>query len=698
MTHSNERQSHIKTSCCNSSSRQTHWAAWVLLLTLASVLPCKPARAADFVNPTPEELAMTSVPGYPGVPAVILYREEITRDGLRSVQHYERIKILTEEGKSYANVQLSYFTTQGHDYFGNNDELTVEDISGRTIEPDGKVIPFTGKPYFKVIDKANGYKFQQKVFTLPEVQVGSIIEFRYVTRYDMVFHSPNWMIQDELFLKDGHFAWYPTDQNLINSEGKPISYISWFPLLPQGAKIEHREMPGGVAVGGSTQVYELHVKDVPPKLKEEFMPPIQNFSYRVNFSFTPYRTGQEFWKEEGKTWSKNVNKFADPNSGVKDATEKLIAGASSPEEKLRKIYAAVMALENTGFTRNRDSREDKASGEGEIHTAGDVLSHERGNPFQLTELFISMARAAGFKAYAMLVPDREERIFIPDWLSFSQFDDMIAIVSVDGKEQFFDPGSRYASFGQLAWQHTIVKGLRQVEGGTQLDQTPGDDYKTNRTTRVANLTMDKEGQVAGKVDLTFYGAPALRWRQVALRGDDESLRHGLRTSLEHMVPKSLEVEVSKIQNLTDYEAPLVVTYQVKGSMGSATGKRILLPNDLFLADKPATFPQEKRELAVYFPYPQAIQDAVRVNLPPEFTVEAAPPSSKLKFANAAAYSIDIAPAANNVTTRRDFINAAVVVPVPQYGDLRSFYSQLESKDQESIVLKLAPPTTASSTN
>ena len=65
--------------------------------------------AADkFMAPTPEELSMTSLPGYPGAAAVVLNREETTKDDLHGVFHYERIKILTEDGEKYANVTLPF--------------------------------------------------------------------------------------------------------------------------------------------------------------------------------------------------------------------------------------------------------------------------------------------------------------------------------------------------------------------------------------------------------------------------------------------------------------------------------------------------------------------------------------------------------------------------------------------------------------
>ena len=688
------------------------WMKFGWQMTAAAVLlgaAVAAARADQFQKPTKEELEMTSLPGYPGAAAVVLYREEITRDDLHVVQHYERIKILTEDGKKYANVELGFFSTQDiGDMLG--DDKTIGDIVGRTIHVDGTVIPFTGKPYLKVIEKATAhddidkldikYKMQAKVFTLPDVEVGSIIEYRYSTRIsDNFVESPDWYVQGDLYVKAAHYQWFPTLRDLVDTESQaPINSITWFPILPASAKVEHTETPSGsLSSSGRNQiVYNLSVKDIPPVLHEEYMPPIASYSYRVLFNFSQYHSQAEYWASEGKRWSKRKNSFVDPNSQLRDATQAVIAGATTQDEKLRKIYAAIMSMENTHFTREHEAREDK------INTAADVVNHKRGTPEQLTEAFVGMARAAGMKAYLMLVPDRAEELFAPGWMSFRQFDDTIAIVNVDGKEEFFDPGERYCAYGHLAWQHTFVNGLRQTDSGSDLAKTPGDGFAANKTTRVANLNMDDHGQITGKIDLTFLGSPALRWRQAGARGDEESLKHGLRTHLEEMLPKSLDVKVTNIQNLDDYDKPLVVTYTVKGTVGTPTGKRVLLPADLFMTGEHAVFPHEKRENAVYFHYPQMVQDALRLNLPQNMAVEAVPDPAKVMMKKEAAYDMTVTSTPNNFTTRRNFIFGDIVVPTTDYADLRAFYSQFETKDQESVVLKpvegAAPSTAAPGAN
>jgi hypothetical protein len=673
---------------------KTGWMCAGLVAAVAMSGAAAWGQAKDFTPPTPEELAMTSLPGYPGAAAVVLNRDEVTKDDLHVMYHYDRIKILTKDGEKYANVELPFVSTaNSYGSVGGNDK-TLDDIEGRTIHADGTIIPFTGKPYLKVIEKAQDTKYQERIFTLPDVEVGSIIEYRYATRIaDSIYEAPDWYIQGGLYVKSAHYAWYPTDKDLQNSKEQSINTITWFPILPEGAKVERRDIPHTTFGQGPVQYFELTIKDVPPTVKEAYMPPIASYSYRVLFNFTAERTAAEWWKDEGKDWSKRMDSFADPNSELRAATQAAIAGATTDDQKLQKIYAAVMALENTRYTREHEQREDKAEGEGKIKTAADVLSRKRGSAVQLTALFVGMARAAGLKTYFMLVPDRSKRLFTPAWLNLGQFDDTIAIVNVDGKERFFDPGWRYCAYGHLAWEHTFVRGLREVEKGTDFGETSGDDYKTNRLTRIANLNMDAKGQLTGSIKLTFEGAAAVEWRQWALTGDDESLKHGLRTHLEEMVPKSLEVKVDQITNLQNYEQPLEVSYQVTGTMGTPAGKRMVMPSDLFVGGASATFTDDKREQAVYFNYPEYRQDALRVNLPEGFSVEAVPETAKFALASDALYSLSVVQDAGGFTTRRNHASNMMLVMPKDYDGLRKFYSQLEGKDQERVVLKVPPAAT-----
>src|ERR1700674_5298883 len=137
-----------------------------LLATCTAILP---AKAQDWLPVVQEELKMTSEPKAPGAPAICLYRQ-VDRDDNSGHEHdYARIKILTEEGRKYADIEIPFL--KGTE--------KVRELQARTINPDGTIINFDGKVYEKTIIKARGIKYLAKTFTMPDVQVGSIIEYRY---------------------------------------------------------------------------------------------------------------------------------------------------------------------------------------------------------------------------------------------------------------------------------------------------------------------------------------------------------------------------------------------------------------------------------------------------------------------------------------------------------------------------------------
>ena len=651
-----------------------------------------PVLRAQWTAPTPEELSMTSIPEVPGAPALYLFKEQTADDGQHMQSFYFRIKVLTEGGKKYADVELPYF-------FGSSG-VSLDTITGRTIHPDGTIVPFTGKPYEKTVEKGlfqgEQYQLKVKVFSLPSVEIGSIIEYRYKLHLDEHnFRVPDWDVQTDLFTRKAHYMWRPTDQQLSTSDGKQVSTgVAWTPLLPPGVVVKQTPVPVSTTVDGGHVQLDLEVQNIPPVLKEEFMPPMESLSYKVLFYYTQYRTEKEFWNAEGKNWSKDLNKFIGPGKVVTAQVQTLTAPGDTSEQKLRKFYAYLMSFDNTDFTREHMSSEERAQGLKDIKTADDVVTRKRGSGDQIAEVFVAMARAAGMKAYVMGVANREHRFFLGPYLSMRQLEDLIAIVNVDGKEEFFDPGERYCTFGQLSWRHALTGGLRQTDTGTDLANTPGTGYKEQHVSRIADLKLDDQGVATGTVTLTYTGDAALAWRQDALRGDETSLSTELRTHMEETLPGGMEIKVAKIDNLTTAEQPLKVTYDVKGAIGSPTGKRLLVPANLFEVNSKPTFPQAKRDLAVDMRHPSQTQDAVRYTLPASMVVESAPTAGKESMPNAAVFDTSIKNAGNSVTVYRNFTMGRTMFFTSDYPELRGFYGKVEARDQETLVLTRADASAA----
>ena len=193
---------------------------------LAAVSPA--FVCAQFQPPNPDELKMTSDPKAPGAAAVYLDYEEIDHDDKQSRNYYARIKVLTEKGKDAATVEIPYW----------GGELSVGSISARTIHPDGTVIPLTVKPEDLLVKKYNEVQVgretyaeqvreQRKVFTLPSVEVGSILEYSYLLHINDpygYYRSPDWEVQKKYFVHKAHYEFAPTG----------FFAMIWRPILPSG--------------------------------------------------------------------------------------------------------------------------------------------------------------------------------------------------------------------------------------------------------------------------------------------------------------------------------------------------------------------------------------------------------------------------------------------------------------------------------
>ena len=666
--------------------RSFRWFFLCLSLLFLSRLPA--FAGSDWTQPTPEQLKMTSDPAAPGASAVYLFREEEADDEHHLHTVYAEIKILTEKGKEeFSEIALpryaSGFAGPYLEYSGK--EVGIE---GRTIEPDGTVVPFTGKPYEKEVVKFGDITVRQEVFALPDVQVGSILEYRWTFSYgEYSIYPPDWAIQQPYFIHKAHYHFIPT--------GTAINYISRFDATGHVSTayrlLYHHWLPKNAKVtllrngDGDLSSYDLTVENVAPIPDEDYTPPMQSFSYRVAFYLASSGSDADFWRQEGGYWSKNVDKFADPSEPMKAAVAQIVAPGDSDQQKLEKIYAAVMTLENTDFRRAHSEAENKAEGE-KTKTAADIWTDKRGTGRQITELFIAMARAAGLKAYAMATTNRSDALFDSSILSWGQLTDEIAIVNVDGKDEYFDPGERYCEFGKLAWIHTQMLGIRQTDNGTEQATAPPGSYTDNETFRGANLTVGADGAVQGQIVVTMKGVEALRWRQRALRSDAEAAKKDFEKEMQARVPDGVQVKMDGFDGLTDPTTNLVATLDVSGTMGTKTGKRVFLPASFFEANVKPPFAAQKRENPIDMRYPFAEQDQVTVTLGPGLKLESVSTGAAIPLAKGGAYKTVYSQTGEGYTAVRLLALGNTIFAKDVYPMLRTFFQSGAAQDQQQVVL------------
>ena len=585
-----------------------------------------------------------------------------------------RIKVLTEKGKELATVEVPY--AKG--------VVSVTDIKGRTIHPDGSIFALDVKPADLVEHKGTGVQLNKMVFTLPNVEVGSILEFKWQLRYDdHQLSSPDWEIQQYCYVRKAHYVFHPYKllNRVVDSKGNAATRLLYSSMLAPPAKILYEE---------NADRYVLDVADIPPIPREEYMPPLGAFTAQVHFYYTPYVAKDDFWKHEGGRWSKEMDRFADQGK-LKDAASSIVAAGDAEDVKAHKIYDAVMKIDNTDYSRRKSAAELKELGLKETKSALNVWQQKSGSSDEIALLYLGLARAAGLKAYALAVSNRDRRIFSPYFLSLNQLDDDLVIVSINGKEVTLDPGRRMASFGELDWRHMVAGGLRQSDKGTTLETTSGNSFKEAATLRVADVTIDKTGKVTGMVRISMSGPAALRWRHLAIENDEDEVKKQFNESMHGMLPEGVEADFDHFLGLDDYHASLMGMVKLSGNMGTATGKRIFLPGVFFESRAKHPFvTEEKREAPIDMGYADMVRDDVTYHLPETYAVESAPSANSIPWTGHASFQLKSQIKDNQVEVARSLAKNFVLLSQSDYKDLRDFYQKVASADQEQLVLTVAP--------
>jgi len=630
---------------------------------------------AQFQDPTPDELKMTSDPKAPGADAIYLYREETLNCETGEQTYYARIKVLAEKGKELATVQTPF----------SPESQKVDKVEARTIHSDGTMIPLDVKPEDLMNFKSKYYREDTLVFTFRDVEVGSILEYRLRVRENPGIFTPRWELQNSYFIRKEHFVFAPGTiyGYLSGPHGKTLNRLmitSTPPKLP--LSLQHVK-----------NQYIVDLNDVPPTPNEDWMPPINTFRWRIGFYYTYAATEKEFWDTEVKFWAEDIGDFIKVTGTIRKAADSLVSPSDSDEQKARKIYAAVLKLENTDFTHVRSDAERKKEKLKEIHSVEDVWKNQSGPGNSIALLYVALARAAGLKAWPMWLVDRRSAIFDYSYLNRNQLEDYIAIVEIGGKEVYLDPSQKVCPFGVLHWAHAFSDGFRDSGIGPAIAGTPALSYVINQVQRAAYLTVDSDGNVKGTARIVLSGAEAVYWRQHALENDQDELKKNFEDSLNDDLPEGVTATFDHFVGLDDYDSKLLATVKLSGNLGTPAGKRLILPGLLFESRSKHPFvSQDKRTIPIDVHYAKMESDDVTYDLPPGYAVENAPRTADVTWPGSAMLRINSASKDNSVEVARVFGHNFTLLKPETYNDLHDFYLKLATADQQQIVLVRAAST------
>jgi Domain of Unknown Function with PDB structure (DUF3857)/Transglutaminase-like superfamily len=618
---------------------------------------------------TSQDLAVREVPGNPGAPAIQLYYSQYINDNDANNEGeyiYRRIKILNDKGTRYADVEIRIPA-----------DFTLVDLKARTIHPDGKIIDFTAKAFDKVIAKGKGFKYLAKTFTLPDVTLGSILEYRYKLNYPSgILPAHEWIAQHDLYTVKEDFH--------IQSYTGPIRGVeggvglSLFQNLPKNAKVQRKG-----------ESFELRLEDVAAFDEESYMPPRESYVYHVTMAYggREMTSPEKFWQDTGLRWNEEAESFIGDYREIKAAAAEAMGSDADLETKLRRLYDRTQRVRNLSYERERTEEEDKKENLKPNQNVMDVLNRGYGNRIEITRLFVALARAGGFEASIVRSGNRAERIFDRSLLYSDQLDTEIALVKLNGNALYLDPGTRFCPFGLLRWVRTSTKALKlDKKGGTFVD-VPMAPYGMAVIGRSADLSLDEEGGLHGSLVVQFNGSEALERRLDALETDDAGRQKNLEDEVKQWLPSGADVKLQAERGWDRSDDPLEARFTIHvPSFASVAGKRLLVAGDLFESRQRDAFKQQARKFPVYFPFAFEEDDKVSIQAPAGFSLESVPPPQSASIGYAGYQSVSQFEG-NELRTQRVLKVNGIFFRPEQYAEVREFFNKVRSGDEQQTVLQ-----------
>lgn len=580
------------------------------------------------------------------------------------LQHYVRIKIFTERGREKeSRIDIAYLTG-----------TKIKDVAARTIKPNGTIIELAKEDVIeKIIVKVSGLKLQTKSFAFPGIEIGSIIEYRWKEVISNVgANNMRLQFQREIPVQS------------ITYHIKPADSSTSFDL-----RAYHMEAPEFQKEKNGFQF--ITVTKMPAFHEEPMMPPEDSvrkwaivryhnlFSILFGYEFMAsrlYNTYQPYLKVDDE---------------IKRKSAEIVAGATTPEQKLEKIFDFCRAnIKNTDYKSSGFTAEEVKKLK-ENKKSADTLKRGVGPGIDVNLLFGALANAAGFDSYVALMPDRERNFFDKNAVIPGTLRPANIAVRVSDTWRFFDPGYHYVTFDMLRWQEEGVDALIAKESPRWV-KSPMSLHEKSRETRTATLRLDENGTLEGDVKIEYTGHRAVEKK---VQNDDDSPNQREENLKEAVKNRLSAAELTNIviENVTDPAKPFIYRYHVRvPDYAQRTGKRLFLQPAFFQKGAAALFETSTRRFPIYFHYPWSEEDKVTISLPKGYALDNADSPAPTAAGAISRYEVNIGASKDGSTLvyNRSFFfggNGSLLFPAESYQQIKKLFDELNTKDNHTITLK-----------
>lgn len=619
------------------------------------------AHAAKWPDIPKADWKLTSAPGFPEAPAVILKETGllVLDENFQGsyLEVYRRIKILSEEGTDYGSVSLY-----------SSDFHRLKSLEARTHRPDRSVAELADDAVFEK-HYSRYYQRQVTSFTLPEVTVGSIIEYRYQVFFDSVAMMDPWVFQDRL----------PTLYSQISCV---VPGDFRFTTLA-ARSVPDREMDFRTEKTARGVTAIATMENMPPVPDEPHRLPFEALASYIKFLPLQYRgySVLETWESAielvRETPDIGYEHFLKRGRKVRKKARALTTGQKAPRDKAEAIYRWV----------RDDITTEHYAGIFVGHTTPrKIVEQGRGDYAEKALLLKALLDQVGIEARLGWTCPVDVRIIQTEYPDLGQFNRVLVFADVGGEEVILFPGDRTLPFGALPPDLEGVNCLIVHEGEPDWIVVPVSAAGESKSEADLKLTVDAEGRVTGTGTVTLTGHEA--WEKIYASETAEENRDRWQEWLEERFQgydvSELTLE-SSIEDLT-VDVGWSLRQRDEEVLGDEVTLQIAAP--FTRTTTPFSAPADARTTPVHMSHPFTESVGLEVTWPEGWSLDLAPRvQSKVLGLGVLFARLNMDIDNNRLTCWRSLELHSRDVPGPAaYGQIRRLFDAVVKNDAESVVL------------
>ncbi len=579
------------------------------------------ATKAPWDSVSPEDLAAKDSKINPGADAEVLlsFSDFDYIKGQAIVDHAVVTKIYTQKGvkdRGKSDIELQPWEDLKH-------------LRVKVLKPDGRILDLKKEDFLESAElKYEGEKWKKVAFAFPDLGPGDII----VT---------SWTVA----LGNYYYARYLTYcQGLLPVRQFQLKISSF----PRDYVVEWLNCTGQLSSKDSSSM-SLTVQNLPAFVPEDFMGPEQE--YRGSVSIVGNNTSWDrdrIWVMTSATHADTFSSMTKPGNW-KTKAAKLTAGATSDEEKLKRLYEFCQReIVNYSWADTAETKtaEDNHLENDATRSGAATQIKGQGTSYEINLAFATLARGAGYEVKPAESASRDEVLNITTPSGWTHLDRMRVAVKVAGKWKFFNPGNYWTPYGMLGRTDEMVTALLCDKEKLIFETTPVAAASLSPVERQGRFSLDEEGTLQGEVDNSFAGHHGMELKE---HNWEKTLDETNKDLVKGIVDRLPTAEITEIRwkNLRTREYPVTVHYKVRvPGYAEPAGSRLTFVANYFEAGRPAIFTAASRKLPIFFPYAYQQHDDIEITLPEHFQLDhpGAPGDvGDLKYAFGALYDIEYLP-------------------------------------------------------